>query len=148
MSVTIATPTEAFTDWITARFAAVGGALAGVNVYVAAAGEDQPRPVAGAAGPYITLRHLGSADSWRIGARRGKTTTVMEVTGWDEGTNTSRLRPIVVAVQAALHRQSGSAGNVRVSTCVRVAPVERQIVEGKQLFTQLGGEYRAQLTAA
>lgn len=146
MSVTVETPTVSVTDWMTARFAAVGGALAGINVYVAAADQDQPRPVAGAAGPYITLRHLGSSDTWRIGARRGHTTTVIEVTAWDEGTDTSRLRPIVAAIQTALHRQRGFAGDARISTCIRAAPVERQIVEGKKLFTQLGGEYRARLT--
>lgn len=140
------TPTVAATDWITARLAAVGGALSGVAVYVAAANDDQPRPVANAAGPYITLRHLGSNDVWFVGGHRGVTAVVIEATAWDEGTSVARLRPIVAAMHIALHRQSGESGDVRISSCVRAAPVERQIAEDDRLYTQLGGEFRIRAT--
>jgi len=140
--MTLAVATVQVTDWIAARLAAQPGS-ADVAVYVASATDETPRPVAGAAGPYVTLRHLGSVDHRYVGGRRAATTVTYEVTAWDEGTGADRLAPIVTAIDAALDRQRGPG----ITGCTRVAPVERQIVEDDLLFTQLGGEYQIRASA-
>jgi len=144
--MSLATATVAISDWIAAQLA-LQPALSGVGVYVAAASDETPRPVKGVHGPYITLRHLGSVDHLYIGGALAGTSTVYEVTAWDEGTATDGLTPIVAAIHAALHKQRGGAGDVAISSSTRSAPVERQVPEDDRLYTQLGGEYRIRASA-
>lgn len=144
--MSLATATEAVTTWmagaIAAGFAAATPAITGVPVYVAAAPWDVPRPVRNANAPYITLRHLGSADRVVIGGRLIASVTRIEATAWEEGTDTTRIGPVVRAMHAALHGQrGGTVGDLVITGCVRDAAVERQIDEGDYLYTQLGGEY-------
>lgn len=148
--MSLATPTVAVTGWISAQLAAVP-ALAGVGVYLAAASDETPRPMKNVHGPYFTLRGLGSVDHPYLGGRIAGTSVVIEVTAWDEGTDDSRLVPLVEAMHAAIHGQKGTSpapGSVPISSCVRVAPVERQTPEDDRLYTQLGGEYRVRASAA
>lgn len=137
----LATPTTEITDWITARLAAQGGALAGVGIHVGVATNEQPRPIPGAHGPYVTIRHLGSADWYYLGGRIGGSVSTFEVTAWDRGNDVTRLKPIAAAIQAALQRQRGPAGDVYVSACLRGAAIERLHTDEDPTFTQLGGEY-------
>lgn len=139
--MSLATATVAITDWMAAQLAA-RPELAGVRVFVAAAGAETPRPVRGKHGPYVTLRQLGADDWYYLGGRLGGSTVTVEVSAWDEGTDAGRLAPLIEAAHAALQGQRGSAGDVRIVACLRAAPVERQIDEDDRLYTQLGGEYR------
>lgn len=145
--MSLATATVAATDWIAAQLAEQA-ALAGVGIYVAAASDETPRPVKDVHGPYITLRHLGSNDHLYVGGAIAGVWSVIEVTAWDEGTSAARLTPLVSAMHGALHGQRGTAGDVVITGCSRLAPVERQIPEDDRLYTQLGGEYRIRASAA
>lgn len=140
-----ATPTVAVTNWITAQLVGLPP-LAGVPVFVASATEETPRPRRNVHGPYVTLRHLGSQDLRYVGGVLAGTRVVIEVTAWDEDTDTDRLVPIVSAFHGAIDRQQGSQDGLGILSCVRQAPVERQIAEENKLFTQLGGEYRVRTT--
>lgn len=144
--MTLATPTLAATDWIAAQFAGEP-ALTNVPVFVAIASNDIPRPRRNTGGPYLTLRYLGGDDVRYLGGVLAGSRAVVEVTAWDEGTDPSRIQPIMEAAHDAIDRGSGSAGGVSILSCVRVAPVERQIAEDDKLFTQLGGEYRIRTSA-
>lgn len=151
--MTLATATEATTAWmagaIAAAFAAATPAITGIPVYVAAAPWDVPRPVRNANAPYITLRHLGSSDRLVIGGRIIASVTRIEVTAWEEGTDTTRIKPAVEAAHGALHGQRGATvDGMTVTGCVRDAAVERQMDEGDYVYTQLGGEYVVRLSAA
>lgn len=141
-----ATPTVAATNWIAAQLAAVP-ALDDVRIFVASATEETPRPRRGHHGPYVTLRHLGSVDLRYVGGRLAGTRVTIEVSAWDEDTRTNRLAPIVEAVHGAIDAHAGSQDGLAILSCLRVAPVERQIADDNKLYTQLGGEYRIRTSA-
>lgn len=141
-----ATPTVAVTNWIAAQLAGLP-ALSGVGIFVGAATEETPRPRRGHHDPYLTLRHLGSQDLRYVGGRLAGTRVTVEVTAWDEDTATNRLAPIVAAVHGAIDRQAGSQDGLTILSCVRITPVERQVLDENSLFTQLGGEYRIRTSA-
>lgn len=151
--MSLATATDAVTTWMAGRiaagFAAAVPAITGIPVYVAAAPWDVPRPVRNASAPYITLRHLGSSDRLVVGGTLIASVTRIEVTAWEEGTDTTRIKAAIVAAHGALHGQRGGVvDGMVISGCVRDAAVERQIDEGDYLYTQLGGEYVVRLSAA
>lgn len=144
--MSLATATEAVTTWmagaIAAGFAAAVPAVTGIPVYVAAAPWDVPRPVRNASAPYITLRHMGSSDRTVIGGRLIASVVRIEVTAWEEGTDTTRITAAIAAAHGALQGQrGGTVGDLIITGCVRDAPVERQLDEGDYVYTQLGGEY-------
>ena len=145
--MTLALPTVAATDWIVTELAGLP-AMDGVPVFVASAAEETPRPMRDVAGPYVTLRHFPGEDVRYLGGRLAGSRVVVEVTAWDEGTDVARIGPIVDAFHGAIDAQRGSQGGVAIRSCLRVAPVERQIAEDNRLFTQLGGEYRVRVAAA
>jgi hypothetical protein len=144
--MTMATPTVTATDWMATRFA-TQPALSDVPVFVAAANEETPRPRRGVHGPYVTLRHLASTDRRYLGGRLAGSVVVIEVSAWDESTDAGRLGPIVQAFHDAIDAQRGTADDIAILSCARIAPVERQIAEDGKLFTQLGGEYRIRTSA-
>lgn len=148
--MTIATSTNAVTDWIAGALATAFAAATPVitaGVYVASAPWDQPRPVRNAAAPYVTIRHLGSSDRHVVGGAIVASVARFEVTAWEEGTDTTRIKPVVEAVHGALHGQrGGTVDGMVISGCVRDAAVERQVEEGDYLYTQLGGEFVVRLS--
>lgn len=145
--MSLANAVGAAEDWITAQLEAQE-TLNGVGVYVAAAGDDTPRPVANVHGPYFTLRHLGSHDQIYVGGVIAGSWIVIEVTAWDEGTSTEHLKPLVEAAHAALHGQRGATDDVIISGCTRQAEVVRYPVDDDRLYAQRGGEYRIRASAA
>lgn len=148
--VSIATSTNAVTDWMTSviatAFAAATPPLP-FDVYIAAAPWDEPRPVRNADAPYVTIRHITTEDRMVIGGDIIASVGRFEVSAWEEGTDTSRIKPIVESFHAALHgKRGGVVDGMVISGCVRELGIERQVVEGDYLYTQMGGEYIVRLS--
>lgn len=139
----LATPTTAITDWITEKLQSYGGALDGLAIHVGVAMNEQPRPVPGAGpGPYITIRHLSTVYRYyATGGRIAGATSVFEITAWDRRNDVTRIKPIIAAVEEALHRQRGPAGDLYVSACVLGAAIERLHTDEEPTYIQLGDEY-------
>lgn len=133
--------TTDISDWIMARLEAQGGALTGVGIHVGVADNDQPRPRRNEIGPYVTVRHIASADWYYVGGRIGGAVSNYEVTAWDIGNDVTRLKPIAASIHSALQKGRGSSGETYIMACLRGAAIERMHTEEDPPFTQLGGEY-------
>jgi hypothetical protein len=96
-----------------------------------------------AAYPFITINSLSAEDLMGVGATIiwADLLILVRVTG--DQASTYPLRDIVVGIQEALHKKSGTTSVARIVSSVRerphIMPPEK---DGDNTYTHVGGEYR------